>query len=123
LTIQGETAIRGATTAVKAKDAGPARAIVRLIRTLKLETVAEGVETGAQVAHLRALGCDRLPTLLLRQTRAGRDLWRVPHRTEPHGGPRRLTTLPGSTIRYLTPNLLRSCFQALLAATVKASST
>jgi diguanylate cyclase (GGDEF)-like protein len=37
-----------------------AQAIVRLIRTLKLETVAEGVETGAQVAHLRALGCDRL---------------------------------------------------------------
>jgi diguanylate cyclase (GGDEF)-like protein len=37
-----------------------AQAIVRLIRTLKLETIAEGVETGAQVAHLRALGCDRL---------------------------------------------------------------
>jgi diguanylate cyclase (GGDEF)-like protein len=37
-----------------------AQSIVRLIRTLKLETVAEGVETGAQVAHLRALGCDRL---------------------------------------------------------------
>jgi EAL domain-containing protein (putative c-di-GMP-specific phosphodiesterase class I) len=37
-----------------------AQAIVRLIRTLKLETVAEGVETGPQVAHLRALGCDRL---------------------------------------------------------------
>ncbi|HEX2064087.1 MAG TPA: bifunctional diguanylate cyclase/phosphodiesterase, partial [Acidimicrobiales bacterium] len=33
-------------------------AIVRLVRALDLETVAEGVEGPAQLAHLRALGCD-----------------------------------------------------------------
>jgi diguanylate cyclase (GGDEF)-like protein len=33
-------------------------AIVRLVRALDLETVAEGVEGPAQLAHLRALGCE-----------------------------------------------------------------
>jgi EAL domain-containing protein (putative c-di-GMP-specific phosphodiesterase class I) len=34
-----------------------ARGIVRLLHSLGLETVAEGVEQAEQVAHLQALGC------------------------------------------------------------------
>ncbi len=33
-------------------------AIFKLVRSLSLKTVAEGVEAAAQLAHLRALGCD-----------------------------------------------------------------
>ncbi len=58
-----EAARRGETLAVTmaASDEWTlAQSIVRLIRALKLETVAEGVETGAQLAHLPALGCDHL---------------------------------------------------------------
>ena len=33
-------------------------AVIRLVKSLSLQTVAEGVESAAQVAHLRALGCD-----------------------------------------------------------------
>jgi len=35
-----------------------AHAIVKLIRALGLETVAEGIEDAGQLAHVRALGCD-----------------------------------------------------------------
>jgi diguanylate cyclase (GGDEF)-like protein/PAS domain S-box-containing protein len=38
---------------------GLARGIVKLVHGLGLETVAEGIERADQVAHLRALGCDR----------------------------------------------------------------
>ena len=37
---------------------GIVRAIVALAHTLELEVVAEGVETAAQLAQVRALGCD-----------------------------------------------------------------
>jgi len=37
-----------------------ARAIVALARSLRLELVAEGIETEAQAAVLRAMGCDEL---------------------------------------------------------------
>ena len=37
-----------------------ARAIVALARSLRLQLVAEGVETEAQAAVLRAMGCDEL---------------------------------------------------------------
>ena len=33
-------------------------AVIRLVKALGLQTVAEGVEGAAQLAHLRALGCD-----------------------------------------------------------------
>jgi EAL domain-containing protein (putative c-di-GMP-specific phosphodiesterase class I) len=33
-------------------------AVIRLVKSLSLQTVAEGVESAAQVAHLRALGCE-----------------------------------------------------------------
>jgi len=44
--------------ATSADDWSMATAVMRLARTLRLETVMEGVETGAQLAHVRALGCD-----------------------------------------------------------------
>jgi EAL domain-containing protein (putative c-di-GMP-specific phosphodiesterase class I) len=36
-----------------------ARGIVRMVHGLGFETVAEGVETPQQVAHLQALGCQK----------------------------------------------------------------
>ena len=39
-------------------DAAIVTAIVRMARTLKLRTVAEGVETAEQLEQLKALGCD-----------------------------------------------------------------
>ncbi len=42
-----------------ADDAAIVSAIVAMARKLKLEVVAEGVETGEQLAVLRDLGCDR----------------------------------------------------------------
>ncbi|HEX5803201.1 MAG TPA: EAL domain-containing protein [Azospira sp.] len=41
-------------------DCAIARAIVTMSQQLRQETVAEGVETEAQMAFLRALGCDQL---------------------------------------------------------------
>jgi diguanylate cyclase (GGDEF)-like protein/PAS domain S-box-containing protein len=48
---------------VQGLDKGPeesaiARAIVQIGRTLRMQTVAEGIETGEDVARLAALGCD-----------------------------------------------------------------
>jgi EAL domain-containing protein (putative c-di-GMP-specific phosphodiesterase class I) len=48
---------------VQGIDKGPeesaiARAIVQIGRTLRMQTVAEGIETGEDVARLAALGCD-----------------------------------------------------------------
>ena len=42
----------------RAQEWAFASAIVRLIKTLGLTTVAEGVETGGQLAHVMAIGCD-----------------------------------------------------------------
>jgi diguanylate cyclase (GGDEF)-like protein/PAS domain S-box-containing protein len=39
---------------------GVVEAVVHLARTLQLETVAEGVETGEQAHHLARLGCDHV---------------------------------------------------------------
>ncbi|HEY2782300.1 MAG TPA: EAL domain-containing protein [Steroidobacteraceae bacterium] len=42
-----------------AADASIVRAIISLAHSLRLKVVAEGVETAAQLEHLRALGCDQ----------------------------------------------------------------
>ena len=46
-------------------DAAIATAIITLGHTLKLNVVAEGVETAEQLAFLRQQGCDRLQGYLL----------------------------------------------------------
>jgi diguanylate cyclase (GGDEF)-like protein/PAS domain S-box-containing protein len=40
------------------EDSALARAIVQIGRTLRMSTVAEGIETSEQIVRLRALGCD-----------------------------------------------------------------
>jgi EAL domain-containing protein (putative c-di-GMP-specific phosphodiesterase class I) len=45
---------------VEPEARGVIEAVVHLARTLQLETVAEGVETGEQAHHLAQLGCDRV---------------------------------------------------------------
>ena len=42
----------------KGEQAELARAIVMMARGLKLSVIAEGIETDAQLAHLRAMGCE-----------------------------------------------------------------
>lgn len=42
----------------KASDAAIVKAIISMSRTLNLRTTAEGVETEAQSANLRRLGCE-----------------------------------------------------------------
>jgi EAL domain-containing protein (putative c-di-GMP-specific phosphodiesterase class I) len=44
---------------VRADDAAIVKAIVALAQSLKLKTIAEGVEEEAQYALLRSLGCDQ----------------------------------------------------------------
>jgi EAL domain-containing protein (putative c-di-GMP-specific phosphodiesterase class I) len=50
--------IRGITT--NADDAAIVLAIIRMAHTLKLEVVAEGVETAAQLEYLRSHECDQI---------------------------------------------------------------
>ena len=47
------------------------RTIIALGKALKLDVVAEGVETEAQLEFLRAMGCDRAQGFLLGRPRAG----------------------------------------------------
>ena len=50
--------IRGITS--NADDAAIVLAIIRMAHTLKLEVIAEGVETAAQLEYLRSHGCDQI---------------------------------------------------------------
>ena len=50
--------IRGITT--NADDAAIVLAIIRMAQTLKLEVIAEGVETAAQLEYLRSHRCDQI---------------------------------------------------------------
>jgi len=46
--------------AVDADDAAIVRAIIQMARSLKLRTIAEGVESAALAEHLRAFHCDEI---------------------------------------------------------------
>ena len=64
-------------------DVAIVRAIVALARALGLVTVAEGIETPAQLALLRAIGCDRGQGFLFAAPLAASDL--APMLTAPFG--------------------------------------
>lgn len=59
---------------VRKRDTAVVEAIVRLADTLGLGTVAEGVETAAQLAALRELGCRRAQGYLLGRPMTGDEL-------------------------------------------------
>jgi len=48
-----------------ADDAAIARTIIRMAHSLKLDVIAEGVETAAQLSHLRREGCDQIQGYLI----------------------------------------------------------
>lgn len=58
----------------KADDAALVRTMIEMGRNLELEVVAEGVETAAQLALLRELGCDFAQGMLLGEPMSGEAL-------------------------------------------------
>jgi EAL domain-containing protein (putative c-di-GMP-specific phosphodiesterase class I) len=55
-------------------DAALVRTMIEMGRNLKLDVVAEGVETAAQLALLRELGCDYAQGMLLGKPMSGEAL-------------------------------------------------
>jgi diguanylate cyclase (GGDEF)-like protein/PAS domain S-box-containing protein len=58
-----------------ADDIAITTAIIALGRNLGLRVVAEGVESGAQLAHLRAQGCDTVQGFLMSRPQPVQDIW------------------------------------------------
>ncbi len=74
------------------RDEGLVRAILQIGRDFDLEVVAEGVETEAQAAALRSLGCDFAQGFLYARPVPQEDLFATLARP---------THLPGGTMRGL----------------------
>jgi EAL domain-containing protein (putative c-di-GMP-specific phosphodiesterase class I) len=76
-----------------ADDVGIVRAIVALARTLRLRTIAEGVETAEQRGFLRNCGCDEAQGFFFAKPMPPQELARIiKDGPEPHS---RLVLLPG----------------------------
>jgi EAL domain-containing protein (putative c-di-GMP-specific phosphodiesterase class I) len=55
-------------------DATIVQAVVAMARSLRLDVVAEGVETGEQLGHLRRLGCPNAQGYLFSRPLPARDM-------------------------------------------------
>ncbi|MDO8876420.1 MAG: EAL domain-containing protein [Pseudolabrys sp.] len=58
----------------KVESRAVARAVVDLARTLKMQVVAEGVETNAQLEQLRRLGCEEMQGYLFSPPRPAAEI-------------------------------------------------
>ena len=71
----------------RTEDAALVQAIVDLASTLQLRTVAEGIETHAQLEELRRMGCDVGQGFLLARPAPAEDVRRLIEKTHAVGAP------------------------------------